>query len=296
MQQGRIFLNSLNRADISHKALAVAMMSFIVVIVGALLVIMPFKAAATAEHEPSLLKNIAIEVAKMPAYGTDLPNGLEGKDNGFEYCVSLCAMQLDELDNIRMMREVYSDVIGFDESTLEKLEENILNADSFAALEAESAKVKTLKDKFMQLRVGKAEEKRKAEAEAAAAKKEAEEKAAREEAERKAQEEAEAAAAERPVYPENEGGALTASKGVVYFNGHKETYYSQRVLPGGGLSIPGRHVEPSDGTVRDGDNYICVAADPEYMAYGSIVETSLGTAKVYDSGCDWGTIDIYVDW
>ncbi|MCD8109312.1 MAG: hypothetical protein LUE14_04330 [Clostridiales bacterium] len=90
------------------------------------------------------------------------------------------------------------------------------------------------------------------------------------------------------------GGVLTKSKGVVYFNGHRETYYSQRVLPGNGLNIPGRHVEASDGTVRDIDNYICVASSD--LAKGTVVETSLGTGKVYDCGCASGTIDIYVDW
>lgn len=86
---------------------------------------------------------------------------------------------------------------------------------------------------------------------------------------------------------------LTRSKGVVYYNGHKETWYSQKVLPGGGLRIPGRHVD-SRGLVCDGDGYICVASSD--LAKGTIVETSLGTGKVYDSGCASGTIDIYTDW
>ena len=86
---------------------------------------------------------------------------------------------------------------------------------------------------------------------------------------------------------------LTKSKGVVYFNGHKETWYSQKVLPGGGLKIPGRHVD-SRGLVCDGDGYICVASS-DYKK-GTIVETSLGTGKVYDSGCASGTIDIYCNW
>ena len=90
-------------------------------------------------------------------------------------------------------------------------------------------------------------------------------------------------------------GALNPYVGVVYYNGHRETYYSQQVLPGGGLNIPGRHVA-EDGTIRDGDGYICVAADPSYLGYGAIVETSLGTGKVYDSGCDYGTVDIYTNW
>ncbi len=91
----------------------------------------------------------------------------------------------------------------------------------------------------------------------------------------------------------NSGGALTKSKGVVYYNGHRETWYSQRVLPGGGLNIPGRHVD-ENGIIRDGDGYICVASS-DYPK-GTIVETSLGTGKVYDSGCASGTIDIYTDW
>ena len=86
---------------------------------------------------------------------------------------------------------------------------------------------------------------------------------------------------------------LTKSKGVVYFNGHKETWYSQKVLPGGGLKIPGRHVD-SRGLVCDGNGYICVASS-DYKK-GTIVETSLGTGKVYDSGCASGTIDIYCNW
>ena len=88
-------------------------------------------------------------------------------------------------------------------------------------------------------------------------------------------------------------GQLNPWIGAVYFNGHRETYYSQKVLPGYGLNIPGRHVA-SDGTVRDENNYICVASSDHPK--GTIVETSLGTGKVYDSGCASGTIDIYTDW
>lgn len=93
-------------------------------------------------------------------------------------------------------------------------------------------------------------------------------------------------------YPTS-GGVLTPDKGVVYFNGHRETYYSQKVLPGGGLNIPGRHVA-ADGTIRDADGYICVASSD--LAWGTLVETSLGMGKVYDSGCASGTIDIYTNW
>ena len=89
------------------------------------------------------------------------------------------------------------------------------------------------------------------------------------------------------------GNGLTKSGGVYYYNGRKETWYSQKVLPGGGLNIPGRYVA-EDGTIRDSDGYICVAASD--LPYGSIVETSLGTGKVYDTGCAAGITDIYVNW
>lgn len=104
--------------------------------------------------------------------------------------------------------------------------------------------------------------------------------------------EAAAIASRSYVYPSG-SNVLTKESGVNYFNGRRETWYSQRVLPGGGLNIPGRHVA-IDGTIRDADNYIVVAASD--LAKGTILETSLGVAKVYDSGCAPGTTDIYVDW
>lgn len=88
---------------------------------------------------------------------------------------------------------------------------------------------------------------------------------------------------------------LEKAKGAIYYGGHKETYYSERVLPGTSLNIPGRHVA-DDGTVRDGDGYICVATNSSYMSKGTIVKTSLGPAKVYDSGCAYGIVDIYTNW
>ena len=92
----------------------------------------------------------------------------------------------------------------------------------------------------------------------------------------------------------NSGGPkLTKSAGKIIYNGHIETWYSQRVLPGGGLNIPGRHVA-SDGTIRDKDNYICVASDT--LPKGSTIMTSLGMGKVYDTGVGHSGIDIYTDW
>ena len=88
-------------------------------------------------------------------------------------------------------------------------------------------------------------------------------------------------------------GGLTPSKGRIWYNGQTETYYSQKVLPGGGLAIPGRHIA-SDGTIRDADGYIVLASD-DYPR-GTVVETSLGAGKVYDTGSGSGNIDLYTDW
>ena len=88
---------------------------------------------------------------------------------------------------------------------------------------------------------------------------------------------------------------LNVQDGVMWYGGHEERYYSENVLPGPGLAIPGRH-HGDDGTIRDAEGYICVAADYSFLPYGSIVVTSLGPAKVYDTGCAWGTIDIYTCW
>ncbi len=88
---------------------------------------------------------------------------------------------------------------------------------------------------------------------------------------------------------------LTKRAGRINFDNHQETYYSEKVLPGGGLDIPGRHVA-QDGTIRDELGYICVAANESYLPKGSTVMTSLGPAKVYDTGPEVGVVDIYVSW
>jgi len=86
---------------------------------------------------------------------------------------------------------------------------------------------------------------------------------------------------------------LTKRKGEVHFNGHIEKWYSQKVLPGKGLKIPGRHVG-SGGLVMDKDNYICVATT--LVDDGEIIATSLGTGKRYDSCDEDNVVDIYTDW
>lgn len=84
------------------------------------------------------------------------------------------------------------------------------------------------------------------------------------------------------------------NQGRLYYGDYQYTWYSENVLPGYGLAIEGRHTD-ADGFVCDGEGYICVASSS--LNKGTIVDTPFGRqGKVYDSGCDWGTIDVYVNW
>lgn len=84
------------------------------------------------------------------------------------------------------------------------------------------------------------------------------------------------------------------NQGRLYWGDYQYTWYSENVLPGYGLAIEGRHTD-ADGFVCDGEGYICVASSS--LNKGTIVDTPFGRqGKVYDSGCDWGTIDVYVNW
>ena len=103
---------------------------------------------------------------------------------------------------------------------------------------------------------------------------------------------------EEPVYysytPSYSGGTDLQTDGVVYGDdGTRYTWYSQNVLPGGGLDIPGRSVS-EEGYVTDGDGRIAVASS-DYV-YGTELETPWGDAVVYDTGCASGTVDVYTDW
>lgn len=85
-----------------------------------------------------------------------------------------------------------------------------------------------------------------------------------------------------------EDGRVTDGKNVF-------TYYSERVLPGDGLTelnSNGRHVG-DDGLIRDGDGYIALATDGKEK--GEIIETPWGAGKVYDCGCG-DAVDVYVTW
>ena len=80
--------------------------------------------------------------------------------------------------------------------------------------------------------------------------------------------------------------------GEIYSGGWRWTWYSQNVLPGGGLSIPGRYVD-ENGYVCDENGRICLAS--EDLPYGTVVATPFGKEGcVYDCGCDYGTLDVYV--
>ena len=82
-------------------------------------------------------------------------------------------------------------------------------------------------------------------------------------------------------------------QGVINALGKKWTFYSERVLPGGGLNIPGRHT--ADGFVRDGEGYIVLAASSS-VGHGTIIDTPFGSqGKVYDTcaSCHAGWFDVY---
>ena len=77
------------------------------------------------------------------------------------------------------------------------------------------------------------------------------------------------------------------------------TWYSQRVLPGRGLKIPGRHVDKKRGFVLDRDGYICLASGRKNKKKKVIVPTPFGRyGKVYDTNGrnnnKW--FDVYVNW
>ena len=82
--------------------------------------------------------------------------------------------------------------------------------------------------------------------------------------------------------------------GVIYWGGYKWTYYSQQVLPGGGLNIPGRHVS-SSGYVSDGDGYIVLAAPSSWgNVKGTVYSTPFGApGKVYDVNAGGDSLDVY---
>ena len=165
-----------------------------------------------------------------------------------------------------------------------------LEAEEKAKKEAEEKAKKEAEEKVKK----EAEEKAKKEA-AEKAKKEAEERA------RKAAEQSQASSqsddSEEVVsYPERSTEKLYDLQtfmfsGVINWQGLKFTYYSQSVLPGGGLQIPGRHVN-KDGYVSDGDGYIVLAGS---APKGTVYDTPFGyQGKIYDRGTVGNHLDVYI--
>lgn len=80
--------------------------------------------------------------------------------------------------------------------------------------------------------------------------------------------------------------------GIINWGSYKFTYYSQSVLPGGALKIPGRHVN-SLGYVADEEGYIVLAND---APRGTIIDTPFGAqGKVYDRGTTGNHYDVYTE-
>lgn len=80
-------------------------------------------------------------------------------------------------------------------------------------------------------------------------------------------------------------------RGVINWGGYKFTFYSQQVLPGGGLAIPGRHVN-AGGYVSDSDGYIVLAGS---APMGTVFETPFGyQGKIYDRGTVGNHLDVYI--
>lgn len=95
-------------------------------------------------------------------------------------------------------------------------------------------------------------------------------------------------------------GVLTPSAGVIWFDGHMETYYNLDMS--GVLDImyslgySGDYWVRTDGCKMFGD-YIMCACDFGWMPRGSVVLTSLGWAMVCDTGAGgWNWIDIATNW
>lgn len=80
-------------------------------------------------------------------------------------------------------------------------------------------------------------------------------------------------------------------RGSVNWGGYRFTYYSQQVLPGGGLNIPGRHVNEG-GYISDADGYIVLAGS---APKGTVYDTPFGyQGKIYDRGTVGNHLDVYI--
>lgn len=80
-------------------------------------------------------------------------------------------------------------------------------------------------------------------------------------------------------------------RGAITWGGHKFTYYSQQVLPGEGLAVPGRHVNAA-GYVADAEGFIVLAGS---APKGTVFDTPFGyQGKIYDRGTVGNHLDVYI--
>ena len=109
---------------------------------------------------------------------------------------------------------------------------------------------------------------------------------------------------EQPKYEPQPGDHLTKSGGVYYGPSGKETYYNLDmngvVSNAQNMGIEGEYWVREDGCKMYGDYIIC-AADLNVHPRGSLVESSLGTCIVLDTGGfttngSGVALDIAVDW
>ena len=218
-------------------------------------------------------------------------------------------------NNITLNSSKHYAIDQINHSSLEANEKD--EAIKFISNASSSDEVKEIYNRYSKIELDRITAKREAEEAKRKAKEEAEKKAEEErlaqEAAKKAEEERiakekaaqEAAAAQAAQaaneQPQSYSAASSSSAtislsqfmfdGVVYWGGYKFTYYSQSVLPGGGLSIPGRHIN-ADGYVADGDGYIVLAGS---APLGTVYDTPFGyKGKIYDRGTYGNHLDVYI--
>lgn len=95
----------------------------------------------------------------------------------------------------------------------------------------------------------------------------------------------------------NDYGNPFKGQGVAYLGDTEFNWYSQNVMPGGGLTElneNGRHVDEATGFIMDGDGYIAVASPYGVDPVGTVIDTPYGQGKVYDSN-NGPAYDMYTD-
>lgn len=97
--------------------------------------------------------------------------------------------------------------------------------------------------------------------------------------------------------PKKYKGRKLRRAGRIRWHGYSYTWYSQRVLPGRGLKIPGRHVD-AQGFICDKDDYIVIGSSRANKRKKIIMPTPFGKyGKCYDCG-NIGSrhADVYAAW